>query len=252
MSAELSDRLFDGGLPVYLIATPREQLLTCEPHERIDDVNRRAQQYDNIPVEKDGVIIGTLTRDGMRPGKTVERCVTPLSERHLIGAETPIMDFVRGQESAEARFIIDRGGVSGLVTLSDLQKLPARAALFGLITQLELEMGEAVQELFPNDGWIDRLRPEDRTELQTNIERAKKRDVFTRAIDLTQLREKYFLLQNLFALGPWADFRPVNDLRNGLAHAKPYIHDRRDERRLVKTVRHVDELFGRVARRDPG
>jgi hypothetical protein len=165
----------------------------------------------------------------------------------VIGAESPILAFVRCKDCITGRFTVDGDGIAGLVTLSDLQKLPARAALFGLVTNLELVMIDAIEALFPNDIWIERLNPDDRREFEENIKRAKDRDTFTRAIDYTQLRWKYFILRRKCELGEWKIFQPINDLRNGLAHAKPYIVDRRDELRLVETVRLIDELVERIA-----
>lgn len=244
------DRLedaFEAGLSVSLIATPRDHLLTCEPDERIEEVNGRAEQrFDNIPVVADGAIVGTLTRDRMRAGRRVSDCYTPLSERHMIGATSPILAFVRCPDCTNGRFIVDGERITGLVTLSDLQKLPARAALFGLVTRLELLMGAVIVARFGEDGWINRLRNGDRQTVEEEIGRARQRDTFTRTIDYTQLSHKFWLLRDLRGLDDQRAFRAVRGLRNDLAHAKPYVLDRQGELQLVDTVRIIDDWTRRL------
>ena len=88
----------------------------------------------------------------------------PLAEDNLIGADAGILTFVRTADRHPCRLVVSGSQVSGLVSLSDLQKLPVRAALFALITQLEMTMANAIRrELGNTDGWKERL-PDDRKE----------------------------------------------------------------------------------------
>ena len=41
-----------------------------------------------------------------------------------------LLDFVRTADEHSCRLVVDGGRVTGLVSLSDIQKLPVRAALF--------------------------------------------------------------------------------------------------------------------------
>ena len=46
------------------------------------------------------------------------------------------------------RLVVSGTGIVGLVTLSDLQKLPVRAVLLALLTGLEISMSEAIEQVF--------------------------------------------------------------------------------------------------------
>jgi hypothetical protein len=46
--------------------------------------------------------------------------------------------------------------ISGLVSLFDIQKLPARTALFAIVTQLEIVMTNAIRREFGRDeSWLE-------------------------------------------------------------------------------------------------
>jgi hypothetical protein len=58
-----------------------------------------------------------------------------LPEENLIGADAGILSFVKGADRRGCRLVMSGAEISGLVSLSDLQKLPVRATvLFALIT----------------------------------------------------------------------------------------------------------------------
>ncbi|MGO4843671.1 hypothetical protein AB4144_66485, partial [Rhizobiaceae sp. 2RAB30] len=67
-----------------------------------------------------------------------------LREAHLIGADASILSFVKEADTRPFRLLVSERGIVGLVSLSDLQKLPVRAALFGLVTGLEMAMTDAI------------------------------------------------------------------------------------------------------------
>ncbi|MBV5269366.1 MAG: hypothetical protein JZU55_04890, partial [Afipia sp.] len=69
----------------------------------------------------------------------------PITEADLIGADAGILDFIRQADFSKFRFLVTGTEISGLVSLSDLQRLPVRAALFGVITHLEMVMTEVIR-----------------------------------------------------------------------------------------------------------
>jgi hypothetical protein len=83
--------------------------------------------------------------------------------------------------SSATRTIADavssRNQIGGLVTLSDRQRLPARAALFGLVTHLEILMAEVIRREFEGtEEWMKRLSEERQKKLRDELEKAQKRD----------------------------------------------------------------------------
>jgi hypothetical protein len=61
--------------------------------------------------------------------------------------------------------------ISGLVSLFDIQKLPARTALFAIVTQLEIVMTNAIRREFGRDeSWLEWLAPERRLLIAAEVD----------------------------------------------------------------------------------
>ncbi len=84
-------------------------------------------------------------------GLAVRHVMQPLNEDCLISAETGLLSFIVDADRAPCRLVVRGTRVDGIVSLSDLQKLPVRAALITLITHLELLMTSVIKRTFPDD-----------------------------------------------------------------------------------------------------
>jgi hypothetical protein len=151
-----------------------------------------------------------------------------LSEENLIGADARILDFVREADRQRCRLVVSGMQIAGLVSLSDLQKLPVRAALFGLVTYLEIIMTAAIQrESDGAGGWLQRLSDDRRGKIQTEISKAKTGDNFVNDLLFTQFGDKVTIIRKSprFEFGTSAfksDLGLIQELRDGLAHANDY------------------------------
>jgi hypothetical protein len=142
-------------LPVALIATPRGEFCVCRSDEMIAEVIRRNDQgFDHLPVidasrSERKRIIGLLElvkfTDGGPAESSVRDHTVPLTEDNLIGADASILTFVKSADSNPCRLVLSGAEVTGLVSISDIQRLPVRAALFALITQFEMTMAAAIR-----------------------------------------------------------------------------------------------------------
>ena len=149
------------GLTVELISTPREDLMTCFPRETLADVMARNKEpYDFLPViepESGGMecIVGLFHAapffDCLPEGTSVHDHFRRLSEDSLIGADASILSFVKTADARPCRLVVSGDNIVGLVSLSDLQKLPVRVALFALITGFEMTMAEGINAKFATD-----------------------------------------------------------------------------------------------------
>lgn len=156
------DEVFHGlheYLTVELISTERAQFITCSRGETLASVrDRNTESYDFLPVsdEQSGRIIGLLhaapLMEGASHRETVEEHFEPLSEDFLVGADSSILDFIKDADEKPCRLVVSGGSITGLVTLSDLQKLPVRAALFALITGFEITMYDAIKRRYKGGG----------------------------------------------------------------------------------------------------
>jgi len=159
-------------------------------------------------------------------GKPVAELFTPLRESHLIGADASIREFILAADVHSCRLLVSGTLVSGLVTLSDLQALPVRAALFAMITQLEMSLADAVRQEFPDgDGWLERLTPGRRANVAQNIAEARAGDAFVDALLFTQFCDKADIVRKadgFAAVGFREDMKRAQKLRDNLAHANHY------------------------------
>lgn len=244
-------------LTVELISTKRPQLMTCAPHESLSDVMAENDApYDFLPVVASGDgpqgrIIGLFHAErlfGKKPWKgRIEQHYAPLSEDHLIGADTSIRDFVVDADNKPCRLVISGPEIVGLVSLSDLQKLPVRAALFALITGLEISMSETIKRGCPSaDDWKQHLTPGRHEKINDESEKSRQDDGFVDETLFTQFCDKADILRKGFCLpegeskiGFRKKLKQIRDLRDALAHANEYAASPDQARRVCAAVRNL-------------
>ena len=246
---------FEEGLPVRLIATLRSEFKTCGPDEELEAVAARNQEaFDYLPVVERERIIGLLKLVDRTDGRGLVRHEMDfLSEANLIGADASLLTFVRGADEHGCRLVVSGERIFGLVSLSDLQHLPVRAALFGMVTHLESEMMKAIQREFNNsDEWIERLSPARRNKINKEINKAKSEDVFVDRLLFTQFIDKVIIIRRspafLFSGDTFEDdLRQVQSLRDKVAHANDYATTEETATQVCKTVRLMDHWIAALA-----
>ena len=231
------------GLTVELIATRRCDLVTCRKDELISEVMERmssTERYDYLAVtdgDSGGAerIVGLYsTVDTAAGGADAERIherFCPLSEEFLIGAKTSILDYMIEGHAKPVRFVVSDFGIIGIVTLSDLQKPPARVALFAVITGFEIAMADVIMSRFPCDGWMRCLSGTRRHKLKEEIEKSRSsdQDSFVQSILFTQFADKSDILIRANAFEPrfsktqaHKELRRIQQIRDRLARANEY------------------------------
>lgn len=226
-------RRVQGSLTVELIMVPRENFLTCVPSETAAGLERRNRdKYSFIPVQDDkGRIIGLYNAErwfnSEAPDTLVGDDFSPLSEDYLIGADASIFDFLRQADAHPTNLVIVGTQIAGLVSLSDIQELPVRAALFALVTSFEMAMGLMIKSTWPEPkGWMCFLSDGRREKLETEIQTAKHENIFTDELVLTQFCDKGDIIRKAELLPEVthlaARLKAMQVLRNKLAHANEY------------------------------
>lgn len=219
-------------LSVGLIATPRKNFVTCTPDQSVSTVVEFAREggFDYVPIAAHGNIVGVLDVLSMTEearDRSVEEEGDPLSEKHLIGADTSILDFIVQAEEHPFRLLITDQGISGLVSISDIQQLAARAALFALVTQLEISMMDAIRTMFPNGTWQP-LITEDRLGKAWDLwNKARESSRHVDLLTYTQFCDKAKILESVVDSLPRGmskkkyrtSFERYRRLRDALAHA---------------------------------
>ena len=241
------------GLTVELISTKRPRFMTCAPHEALPEVMaRNTEPYDFLPViaSGDGTqdrIIGLFHAAkffGKKTGdENIERHYAPLSEDYLIGADASILNFVVDADEKPCRLVVSGPNIVGLVSLSDLQKLPVRAALFALITGFEIAMFEAIKrECAKDEDWKGHLSEGRQKKIDEEIQQSHEGDGFVDALLFTQFCDKSEILLKGFQLPESKTaFRKkleqIQALRDNLAHANEHAASPDQARHVCAVVR---------------
>ena len=260
-SPELATR-FQDWLPVRLIATRRSSFRTCGSDANLAEVlASNVEGFDYLPVvqaAEDGkeTIVGLLDLAGIRTGKRpqgdVKRRMHPLSENDLIGADASILEFVMGADRQRCRLVVSGSEISGLVSLSDLQKLPVRAALFATITHCEITMTSAIRHEFrSSEAWLDRLSDDRQSKIREEITTSAEDDGFVNSLLFTQFADKVRIIRKSPHF-EWSrtkfekEMESVEKLRNRIAHANDYASTSCAAEEVCRTVRALVKWVDRL------
>lgn len=215
--------------------------------------------YSYLPVvDESDRIIGLYNAERWfeveAPDKPVGEDFLALSEDIVIGADASIFDFIRSADQVSTKLVVSGDGVAGLVSLSDIQQLPVRAALFALVTSLEMAMSIAIEEKWPTpDEWIGQLTEHRQKLLKGEIKAARHGDSFVSEIAFTQLSDKTDLLLKGDLIGGSKrsrrrEMKAIQRLRDNLAHANSYADTPTAAAAVCAVVRSIyelkDELIG--------
>ena len=236
---------------VRLIGTFAPELV-CAPadNEAGPWLEQNYPDFDQFPVRQGDSTIGILTRKGDHNGKTVLQAMQPLSEGVIVSADMPIADLIPQLRESHYRLILRGGRLDGLVTQSDLLKLPVRMLLFGLISHLELCLRALVRERSPWPEWLELLKKERRKEVRSKHEALKKARFEPDPLEFSNFSDILHVLAQQPDFG--AAFREKADsilvLRNDIAHAKTYIASTEDVQHFVGRFTSIRDLIDRVSR----
>ena len=137
-------------MPVRLIAT-FEGLKTTTPQALVSQALEIANEggFDYLPVRSGshGHIIGIFDRSSpQNKNQRVNEVYHPVGANDLISAEASLLHFVWTADQQPRRLVLEGTEIRGIVTLSDIQKLPVRIALFSLFIHFELLLTEHLRE----------------------------------------------------------------------------------------------------------
>ncbi|MBR1214605.1 hypothetical protein [Bradyrhizobium sp. JYMT SZCCT0180] len=244
------------GLTVELMSTPREHLQVCRADDRVADViEQNIQNYDYLPVVRsvsDLKILGLFHTKalpaGALQGDSVAQNLIPLSEDTIIGADSSILEFVSDADQKPCRLVVSGASIVGLVSLSDLQRLPVRAALFALITGFEITLLIAIRKWYRDEEeWLSSLSEGRREILEQQKAAALARDTLVEALLFTQFSDKKQLVLKKYrgkrSKASLKDaLNKIERLRNFVAHANDYAPSPEQATEVCAVVRSLVEL----------
>lgn len=248
------------GLTVATILTPRIEFVTCETIQTLADAIEGNEIFDYLPVEEarsqdELVLVGMLPTSTIRnhaPDERVGSHTVPLDERWIVGSSMSLLDFIRTADDHPCRLVVDGSQVIGLASLSDLQKLPARAALFGLVTGIEMILTEVIMASFDGGDWKRHMTKPALEKLAYHVGRANAADAFVNELLFTALKDKVRILRQ----GPWKAAPDLQwrlsatdrmcALRDEVAHSKNYAETPDAALSVCATARDLVNLAFRI------
>ena len=203
--------------------------LVCAPAEANADawLAGAPTDFDQFPVRDGHRTIGLLVH-GHYPDRLVREAMLPLSEELIASADMAIAELIPRMKTLPYRLILRGDRIDGLVTQSDLLKLPVRIVVFGLLTHLETVMGDLVSTHWPRDEWLAVLSPGRRGKLLEKEAALRQRGLNPPRIELTEFGDKRDLCRRLIATGRKRfdqELDGLRDLRDQLAHAGTFLDE---------------------------
>jgi CBS domain-containing protein len=140
------------GITVQSIATPRSDLVLREKDHWPDFVNdAKLADFDHVPVTENDEIVGMYDRE--------KGTLRDLSESMFMAADASLLGYLEIADSRNFAFLVSESRIVGIVTLSDIQKLPVYCVLFSLLISVEMLLMECIRAACHDDPkkWISHL-----------------------------------------------------------------------------------------------
>lgn len=149
----------------------------------------------------------------------------------MIVAETlPVVDLFEMLQKQPFLFVLQGRRIVGIVTKADLQRVPVRILMFGLITLLEMNLRESIRQHYTDKEWIDMLSKKRKKDVKRLQAERQKKDASIGLLECTQLCD----LKEIIARGPLLQeiftglskkqfctrLKQIEKYRNDLAHAQ--------------------------------
>lgn len=246
----------EGGLRVGHIATT--PVRACDIDDNVAEVrvDPRFAGFDQIPVQREGCIVGVY-----EPGATgahedtgsglVKYAMRGLDESVLVSAELPLTRFMDIIGSNPYRLVVDGTAIRGIVTWSDLHKLPVRLYVFSLVTHLEMLMLDIIRSRKPRDeDWLDLLRPNRQTKVKKDFERLRAARLDPAMLEFTSFGDKRQIVVALLGLDDSASaelFDIQTNLRDTVDHTAGYADSPAAVQDFARRLESARRWIGRLA-----
>ncbi|MGF1472327.1 MAG: hypothetical protein ACFB50_11405 [Rubrobacteraceae bacterium] len=241
------------GLSVGLITT--FDPCCCEVDDDLEEVVGREdlREFDYLPVKENGEVVGLLHRaeyDAKDATGSVKEAMCNLRGDLVIAASAGILSYITGAKERPCRLVLQGSRLNGIVTLSDLQKLPVRPALFLLITHVELLMAEWLRaKKLSEKKVLNNLIPKRRDGINGKWKDLQRRNLAIDILSATEFVDKRVLLQNLcFPADDVAmeELEAVGSLRHSVAHAGDYALSPDNAEKTINAVTYARDWIKRL------
>jgi len=159
-----------------------------------------------------------------------KECADPISVATVIAENLPIVEVFEALYENPFLFVLRGRRIEGIVTKADLQRIPVRILMFGLITLLEMNLREIVRNQYGEGDWVEALNKTRMDKARKLQEERNEQDTGIGLLECVQLCD----LRDIVAKGPLLHemfpglspipfekcLKEIEDYRNNLAHAQ--------------------------------
>lgn len=232
------------GLQVRHIATLDDELRTCDIDDERDVaalfIHPQFEDFDQIPVRKGNTTIGVVTRECVG---LIKKCFHPLDELMLISAQEPLTKCIPLMAKRPPyRLVLQGGSIRGIVTRSDLLKLPVRLFAFTLVTHLELLMTDIIakyQDYQDEHQWLQYLDEHRQGKIRDKQQNLKRENYDLPLLECTDFCDKRDIVRKLcsFSNKFKDDLEKIEKyVRNTIAHAASYARNDQEMERFIRLI----------------
>jgi hypothetical protein len=206
----------------------------------VDESFERAERlgYDVIGERRGGKIVAVLDRLAWKNNLPFRR---PVLDTMLISANAPLSEALARLADDEFLLVTEDTAIVGIVTRSDLLKLPVRLLVFAHVTHLELILAKAIRSkpLATPDAWLELLSEPRRDRVLKKLEDLKKQRLDPPLLECTDFCDKRIIVRQLYH-PPKGFSRDLEDvekfLRNPVAHGGTFVQKDGGPARLIELL----------------
>jgi hypothetical protein len=166
-----------------------------------------------------------------------------LREDMFIAADAPLLSFLESADQQRFRFLLLDSTVSGMVTISDIQKLPVYSVLFSLLIAVEMSLMEWIRRRCgqDQDAWLAELRVKQREKIEDYWKQAREKNLNIDRLNCASLHHEIVAAEGLGLFkGHAAQQRRLQDLkalRDMVYHAAEFAPNAEEALKIPARVR---------------
>jgi hypothetical protein len=221
----------------------------------------QANRWDNAPVTSKGRVVGYVKRTQLmrvEADQPIRNVTRSLAGGAIISGDTPIADVMGWIAEQRIVFVLEGREISGIVTIWDFNKQPARAYYYLVLAGLEIALADLVRWRYGNNqsNLIAHLGSRDTTDLNERMARDHAGSGHGDLVSYLNFKHLLRVFEKDRALraelgkydsARWnAMTRPLGELRNEVMHPVTTLVGSVDD--MVKLTRDVQNAIELVER----
>jgi hypothetical protein len=204
--------------------------------------------FDYIPVREGSRIVGVLDRRAKPARGAAGGHMRQIDPACLVSAETPLRMFIPLIGRSPYWLVVRAAGIKGIVTRSDLLKLPMRLHAFTIVTHLETLMADVIRAYRDSDDWLALLSDGRQERILRKQQKLQKKKLDPPVVELTDFCDKRVVVAKLLGLHKefTAPLEEIEELRNSVAHSGTYLNDDGDVQMFVERMSAAEAWIERL------